>query len=289
MEKEEKKIPQMKPSSGKPSTESMSPVELADGLEKALDVMTEENYDPAIITQYLDALDERVPMPETPDWQKAYADFRHTVEQAVNAPREGPSRSLRVHRFARLRRVAVSFAAAVTVLLGSMVAAQAAGVDIFGNLARWTDEHFVFLRTSDVGSLSPEYLAQVSAELNDNRLPHDLYPAWWPERFTFDGTDSWDNNISNGVDIIFQADSGEVFSFCAERYAEDFDMETVWYEKDETPPELYTKNDRTFYILSNIDTMTAVYSDGPLAITIGGSLSVDEMKQIIDSIGGSDQ
>ena len=50
--------------------------------------------------------------------------------------------------------------------------------------------------------------------------------------------------------------------------------------------EVYESNGRSFYIMSNIDTLTATWSDGTLVVTIGGQLTRDEIKGIIDSIGG---
>lgn len=42
---------------------------------------------------------------------------------------------------------------------------------------------------------------------------------------------------------------------------------------------------QTFYILSNIDTLTAVRSDDCVIVCMIGTISREELKQIIDSIG----
>lgn len=47
-----------------------------------------------------------------------------------------------------LRRVAILVALLAGCLFGGMVAAQAAGVDVFGAVARWTDEVFQFVPSS---------------------------------------------------------------------------------------------------------------------------------------------
>ena len=52
------------------SEEAMTEEELTDGLNEALESMTEENYDPALIDAYLAALDRKAPMPEVPDTAK---------------------------------------------------------------------------------------------------------------------------------------------------------------------------------------------------------------------------
>lgn len=64
-------------------------------------------------------------------------------------------------------------------------------------------------------------------------------------------------------------------------------MGTAIYEKDDNLVEEYTSNQRTFYILSNIDSTTAAWSDAQsLEVTISGNISKDEIISIIDSIGG---
>lgn len=50
--------------------------------------------------------------------------------------------------------------------------------------------------------------------------------------------------------------------------------------------EEYIQNGRRFYILSNLNSASTVWTDGSLVETIIGRLSVEEIKTIIDSIGG---
>lgn len=57
------------------------------------------------------------------------------------------------------------------------------------------------------------------------------------------------------------------------------------FEKDDTEVELYSNDHQTFYILSNADTVTAVWSEGLVTERIVGSLFREELKRIIDSVG----
>ena len=56
--------------------------------------------------------------------------------------------------------------------------------------------------------------------------------------------------------------------------------------KDDALVEQYVSGSRTFYIMSNLDAITAVWSDGLFVETISGNLQIDEVKAIVDSIGG---
>ena len=58
------------------------------------------------------------------------------------------------------------------------------------------------------------------------------------------------------------------------------------FEKDTENIEQYSNDQQTFYILSNVDTITATWSDGLIVEQITGNISDEYMKKIIDSIGG---
>ena len=103
--------------------------------------MTEETYDPALIDAYLAALDRKAPMPEVPDSEAAFANFKSRLRHTFPAEDSAASPSRKVHSVWRIGLIAVLTAIC---LMGGMVAAQASGVDVFGAIARWTDEVFSF-------------------------------------------------------------------------------------------------------------------------------------------------
>ena len=59
---------------------------------------------------------------------------------------------------------------------------------------------------------------------------------------------------------------------------------TGTFEKDDTPVEEYDHNGQAFYILSNIDSLTATSYDGAYMTMIYGVLTREEIKAVIDSI-----
>ena len=64
-------------------------------------------------------------------------------------------------------------------------------------------------------------------------------------------------------------------------------MQRTNFEKDSTDVLQYSNGRQTFYILSNIDTVTAVWSDGLIALQITGNIPNDVLIDMIDSIGGA--
>jgi len=120
--------------------EVMTEEELTEGLNEALESMTEENYDSALIDAYLAALDRKAPMPEIPDTDTSFANFKNRLLQTFPAKNDiavSPRRKVR-----SVWRVGLVAALTAICLMGGMVVAQAAGVDVFGAIARWTDEVF---------------------------------------------------------------------------------------------------------------------------------------------------
>lgn len=61
----------------------MTAAQLERELEAALEAMTEEEYDPAVIDAYLDALDRKAPTPDHPDAGAAYTWFQARVQRAA--------------------------------------------------------------------------------------------------------------------------------------------------------------------------------------------------------------
>lgn len=201
-----------------------------------------------------------------------------------------------VYSFRWLKRCLI-VAATIVVLLGSMVIAQASGIDIFGTIGRWTESTFRFVSTNEapspgdvsgihLGKENPEYYDDLQAALADCGITEELIPTWYPEGFTASEPEILGNSSSDIVHISFSNSDGRFYKMDITKYHSTLDMETYTLEKDGGDVEQYTRGSRTFYIMSNLDTITAAWSDNLLLQTIGGSLSMEEIKAIIDSIGG---
>lgn len=284
--KKEKDTPLIGPWSGGPSTEGFdqaSPVELADALEQLLDSMSEETYDPELVAAYLDALEKKAPILEPPpDPRVAQAAFLRRLDPLQSKETEPEARSVKRRGW---RRGLVTVAATMAALLALMIGAQAAGMDIFGNLARWTDETIHFILPDREQEASP-YYEPFRKALEDNGLPGELAPRWYPEGFVTEGPEVENNKYGGGVHLRFFNAVGKEFAVTISRHSDVDRFGTKEYEKDTTSVEVYTKNGRTFYILANFrDTTWAAWSNEELDAIIYGSLSVDDIKDIIDSIG----
>ena len=182
----------------------------------------------------------------------------------------------------------LALAAVVAVAVFGMIAAQALGVDVFGALARWTDEtfHFTSASAADLGGTDSEVLRLAVQEAFDSCGITIPAPAWYPE-----GTE-----LVQDIDVVTDKTSSMVqcsFS-CGKNIfnivvQQQFDVDNVLansFEKSSLKVEEYLSNGRLFYIMSNLDGQRAIYSNLQTIITISGDLSSEDLKHIINSIGG---
>lgn len=211
-----------------------------------------------------------------PTYSEPENDDKNIQTLKTNEPRTRP-------RF-RMRRGLVVVAILI-VMFGSMLTAQAAGVDVFGAIGRWTEEKFHFEIAPTSADGTTDYTFQEAG--NEKGFSKNLIPTWYPEGF--EAFEPKDNSVEDYVDSVYcqyiNKEENRSYLAMVSRYYDSSSIESTVYEKDETEVEIYDHNGKNFYIMSNLDSKTATWSDGKVKIDIVGQLTTDEIEQIIDSIG----
>lgn len=271
--------------------EQLSTEQLEDILRADLASEDQENDEAVFhILEVLEKREKENPTGRLPDTDQAWKEF----QQYYNIP-EGEGQSLypvrsdpetqsaptptqKSRRF-RPRKVLV-VAAVLVLMFGGMLTAQAAGLDVFGAIGRWTEEtfHFDIVQDNDRTSLFQETATQA-------KIPQDFVPTWVPDGF--EGAEPQVDTVENYMTSIICVYSNQekTYSVDIEHYYNKADIETLVIEKDNTNVCSYESNGKTFYIMSDMEYLTATWTDGVFVETISGQLSMDEIKQIIDSIG----
>ena len=268
--------------------EAMSSSELSEAMEAALDAMTEETYDPAVIDAYLDALDRKAPMPTHPNAESSYQDFQDKLQEYV----EGASKPAKqTRKFRRIARTGI-VAALLAVLLAS--AAQAAGIDVVGTIARWTENVFSFgtVQSGNDSSHYPSVSNQVPAdvpeeyqelvtELQKRGIEEYTIPTYIPEGFQADTPELYvDENgyieftaaYANGDDMVIFA----IFGYKGKHAG--------LYEKDNSEVRIYTKNDPNHYFFQNREINSVAWTVNELEYSIRTTLPAAELEKIINSM-----
>lgn len=180
-----------------------------------------------------------------------------------------------------VKRIAL-VAAAIGVFMTLLVAAQAAGFDVFGAMAQWTNETFRFMTAPTQNS----EVVDLCSALDAHGIPTEYAPSWIPDGFVAEElqTDRSKRNIV--VSARFSDGKNEIV-YAATQYDPKETIDLFDYEKKIGDAIPYMNGEQLFYIFDNTDRTTATWFDGnTLTITICGQISIDDMKSIIDSIGG---
>lgn len=174
-------------------------------------------------------------------------------------------------------RVAMIAAAMVVFIILATVTASAFGYDLWGWVPRWNDEVLSF---GGEESESNEFYdsSPIVKALEELGIDEPVFPHWIPEDLLLD--------ISLiEMDPIFLHES----YFCGDRYLSitiesSSHADTGIYEKDQSFPSEYYVNDHLHYIISDSDQYTALWTTDTLCVLIVGNISLEEIKQIIDSV-----
>ncbi len=254
----------------------MTTAELRDALESALDSMGEDGYDDSVVSAYLDELNRREPVPQHPSAQESYDAFKQKLSAII--PDSGGGRSpFRARRAGARRILRTGLVAAVIVavcLLVGVMAAQAAGVDILGTLARWTDSVFTFgeIYEPESDPSGEPGLSSTAIDTIESYLPNV------PPEFTAGEPFVYIDAYSIVYSINFSTFENTI-QFEAVKSA---DKSSRLYEKDLNGVEQYSFNDVDYYIFANNSTNVVVWYADDFEYSIFSDIGVDSLKHIIN-------
>lgn len=279
------RIRRLHPVPNRDELEQLSPEELAQAMEQALDDMTEDTYDQAVIDAYLDALDAKTPIPEAPDVEESYGQFQAMLSQAL--PDETPSKP---KRRGAVLRMTLRVALAAVFLFGCLVAAQASGVDIFGAVARWTEDTFWM----DLPSTPPTtpWFQRFLDQLATVDLTAKDMPTWLPNGYRVGPTIQVTHGSSTGIApfdsafINFEGpDLEDQITLNILTHLNMDEMEFLSMEKDDTPVNVYKVNDKTVYFFSDGKGAKAVCQYGDVFYFLEGDVTENMIEPFFGSIG----
>lgn len=272
----------------------LSKEQLQDRLADLLFQTTEETFDGEALDALLDALDEVDPLPEEliPNTEESLARFHEryapvfeSVEAAAAQRAETPASSKRKHsKFGWI----FPFAAVLIVLLCGMTA-QAFNWTPFAAFARWTSETFR-LDSSSASYATVRKNPLAEGETASYDTPEEalaafgidvpIVPKEIPERFELTGVTA--SYRQGGVLIYadYLSDDG-FFQIC---YKNDTVVNTTALEKEYGNIVTYPVDTVTHYMLTDMGRQKAVWQNGDFECRLYGTVSLEEMQAIIDSI-----
>ena len=259
-----------------------------------MEVMCEREEDvPAMSQAELDAswedFQRRLAADEKTAEEKREPERTETTADAGTAKdpkpmRTSPARKSRnTPQKTRFLRLCVTAAVLAFFICGATVA-SALGFNVFQAIADWTAEQFGFVRAGkeDVGSEDDPLWSLRVIVMDKCDVPS--VPTWVPE-----GTQAKENvSIEERSDrtIIrcgYEAQHSEftIHIIIYNTIPEDY---TGTYQKDGDGVECYEAGTVTHYLMDNNDRSSAAWTNGRLEGHIQGDLSINDLKNMIDSI-----
>lgn len=157
---------------------------------------------------------------------------------------------------------------------------------MFGALARWTSDTFHF-ETQLTGHDSQNDLHDsVQAMLRVQGILGEYAPSWYPEGSKITKYMLQDNEFGIDTHVSFITSDKRSFYIRVRTYDDIEDINSATSERNPDFIEEYFTQDRLFHIFLNEEYIKGTWSDGKIVLSIRGDLTVEELKTMIDSIGG---
>lgn len=177
------------------------------------------------------------------------------------------------------------FAAAIVIgmIMTGIFSTTTTAQNLFSYIANWTKETFWFNENNSSTNYNQSKIKSTLANDYDfSKIPDNLLPTWLPDGFVQKDLTGYENSSEKVVYISFENEENHSFLniTISYLYAEVSNI----YEKDNTKVTIYQKNGIDYYLLSNLNTNTAIWKNDSFECQIDGDISIDELKQIIDSI-----
>ena len=255
--------------------DSMSAAELLELLERINETMTEDSFDGALVTACLDALDRKSPTPAHASAEESWRSFENKVGLDDTG---GTSANRTGRRVRRVFRTGLAAAVIVFCLFSCMIAAQAAGADVFGSIARWTDNLFGFGNAA--GGMETAGPAETALEYVE---------AWRPEL---------DGRFVRGEPVIIEDELSGALCYSLRFDAEDGALvfealspggggRNSVFEKDEGDVRTIVLDRAVFYVFENCGDAIAAWTANGVEFSLASSFSTEELESIIiEAYGG---
>lgn len=186
---------------------------------------------------------------------------------------------------ARWMRRLTAAAAVVAVIFAGTITASAFGVNIWEVFVQWTEETFHFRGNSDQEPSAPEKennqdYQSLQEALDLYKITTPLVPKWIPQGYELHSVKV---NASPAQEVflgIYLKDD-QMLKVQIKQYL-DSDPEQI--EQSGTLLEEYESGGIVYYIFENNEQLRTAWSIENFECYISGELTIDEMKQVVDSI-----
>lgn len=219
--------------------------------------------------------------------EEALEEFKNKYSYTNNSliSQERPKKKKTIG-FNRWQRWVATVAALLVLVFGSSLTAQALGFDLFEIIAKWTKETFhlgsinISSETNAPNVKDNLPYQKLQEALNRYNVEIDLIPSWIPSGYEEINVDVQETPKRRIFTAIYMKGDKPLQI----RLSDHVNTNPVQVEQSDSLVELYTVDGIDYFIIANNDQMQIVWINGRFECVISGYLSLNEAKEIIDSI-----
>lgn len=158
--------------------------------------------------------------------------------------------------------------------------------NLLSSVASWSKETFWFEPTvPSIDATNTNIDIDLQNTFRFTCIPSNLLPKWMPENYKKISEDTIETSYLKMYDSIYKDTTNNLSMSITVTYL--YKDVSLTYEKDASNVELYQKNGIAYYIMSNLNSNTAIWRNGSFECQIDGTLSREDLKKMIDSIPSS--
>ena len=184
------------------------------------------------------------------------------------------------------KTVAAVLVAVLILAAGTSITAEALQIDIWGKFANWTKEIFHFTdlpQGTTTANPEKEYNAELKSlqdALSDHGIKENLVPTWMPEGYKTKEQKIMNSPRVRNISAVYEKNGSELIIKIRQTIGVPADQ----VEKNDDLLEVYVVDGVEYYIFSNNANLQAAWSIGEFECIIGGNITLEEIKEMINSI-----
>lgn len=262
---------------------AMTTEELEEILRLDAEVPTSQALDGELILYVMEVLEQRKQNSEHTGKTalEAYESFKRNYMPETDTNQKSSKVSAKHKRgFSRWVRGLTAAAAVLAILIAGSATANAFGFDIWRTVIQWTQETFHFGKESNTDANNNLQFDSFQGALEEGNAPSWLVPTYIPSGFNL-----MDVKVEQTpMKKIYKAkytDGEDYLTITVQVY---LDEDPIFVEQSEGMAEKYEASGITYYLFANLEHNRAVWLYESYECDISGAVTIEELKQMIDSI-----